>query len=353
MNIHSNFTGGNIRTVKIENDHVYLENELRDTTEDWFYWAFCLEGAAGRTLTFHMQPNRLGYWGPAVSQNLENWHWLDQVDGDTFTYTCAADENTVYFAHSMLYHPNRFTKWAEAHHVEVKELCRSRKGRSVPYIQIGAGSKQILLTARHHACESTGSYVLEGVLTELLKNPIPDTTIFCVPFADYDGVADGDQGKSRAPHDHNRDYVMDQESIYPECAAIRKYAAAHGCLFGFDFHAPWHISNENDRVFIVQNSEEKLPRLQAFAKVLEESITEDSLKYEAANDYPINYGWNRNTGGAQFAYHMTHLPDNHMAFTLETTYFGTADNQVTEDKLLQLGHCYAEALRTYMKGMGL
>ena len=47
MHIHEDFVGGNIRIEKIEDNIFYLNNELRDTTQDWFYWAFCIEGAAG------------------------------------------------------------------------------------------------------------------------------------------------------------------------------------------------------------------------------------------------------------------------------------------------------------------
>lgn len=53
------------------------------------------EGAEGKTITFKFQKNRLGYFGPAVSYDLKDWHWLDRVDGDSFTYHF--DENdTVY-----------------------------------------------------------------------------------------------------------------------------------------------------------------------------------------------------------------------------------------------------------------
>ena len=45
MLIHQNFIGGNITVKEIDGNTVVLENELRDTTGDWFYWAFCVEGA--------------------------------------------------------------------------------------------------------------------------------------------------------------------------------------------------------------------------------------------------------------------------------------------------------------------
>lgn len=44
MNIHCDFVGGNIKILSISETDVYLENEIRDSSEDWFYWAFCVEG---------------------------------------------------------------------------------------------------------------------------------------------------------------------------------------------------------------------------------------------------------------------------------------------------------------------
>lgn len=108
MKIHTNFIGGNSIVKNQTAQAVVLENELRDTTKDWFYWAFCVEGAQGKTITFHLQNSRLGYFGPAVSYDLETWHWLGSLDSpSSFTYTFGETESTVYFAHHMLYHPNR------------------------------------------------------------------------------------------------------------------------------------------------------------------------------------------------------------------------------------------------------
>jgi hypothetical protein len=60
MNIHSNFFGGNITVTKQNEHEVYLENQLRDSTVDWFYWAFCVEGAEGEKITSNFQNDRLG-----------------------------------------------------------------------------------------------------------------------------------------------------------------------------------------------------------------------------------------------------------------------------------------------------
>jgi hypothetical protein len=346
MNIHEKFIGGNIKITKICGSDIYLENQIRDSSEDWFYWAFCIEGAEGKKLNFHMQSNRLGYWGPAVSYDLINWHWLDNVKEDSFRYEFNERENKVYFAHHMLYHPDRFNKIAEILSLDIFELCKSRKGRSVPACIIGKGSKSVILTARHHACESTGSFVLEGVLKELVLNPIDDVKIFCVPFVDYDGVVDGDQGKARKPHDHNRDYMPDK-SIYPETSAIKEYVNKFGCNYGFDFHSPWHKGGENDNVFIVRNNVEKLNKTEKFANILEKHISKTSMKYSSKNDHAPMTGWNQPS--PNFGFTMNQRLECEIAHSFETAYFGTENNKISDEKMVELGKCYARALKEYIK----
>jgi hypothetical protein len=204
-----------------------------------------------------------------------------------------------------------------------------------------------VLTARHHACESTGNYVLEGVLTEFLGNPIPNTKILCVPFMDYDGVVDGDQGKSRCPWDHNRDYSNDKQSIYKETLRIKEYVEQNGCSYGFDFHSPWHVGGVNHCAFVVQNSFEKLDKLNTFGVLFEKEITKQSFQYYHANDYPFKTGWNQ--GGATFANYMKLREENEIAFTLETAYFGAQDNIISQENMVEMGRCFARALAKYVQ----
>ena len=346
MKIHDNFTGGNIRIEQKTGDVFYLNNALRDTTEDWFYWAFCAEEAQGREVTFKFPDCRIGYFGPAVSHDLKKWEWLGGgKDKNSFTYVFDDDENKVYFAHSMLYHPDRFNNFCKEKGLEIKELCKTRKNRSVPYISFGGGDRIILLTARHHACESTGSYVLEGVLDGLLKAPLHNSKVICVPFVDFDGVVDGDQGKCRFPYDHNRDYDFEKPAIYPEVAAIRKIAD-NGILYGFDFHSPWHFGNQNDTVFIVWKCIEKCAEYKKFGKCLENSINKNALSYCHENDILPGVSWNSSTAPC-FGRYMNEIAKADVAFTLETTYFGTKDNIFTQSNSVELGRCFARAMKHY------
>ena len=365
MKIDKQFLGGNIEVLEIDGDRVRVERELRDTRpdRDWFYWAFRVTGAAGRTVTFEFpHKNRVGYWGVAVSHDQIHWSWTgnrkisvleDGTPLESFTYTFGAEENETYFAHNMVYIPARFEQFCAKNGLSVEELCLSNKGRSVPFARFGKGEKKILLTSRHHACESTGTHVLESVFQSFIDEPLEGYEIVCVPFVDYDGVVDGDQGKHRLPHDHNRDYPRDgSESLYTTCAAIRRLADENPVEFAFDFHSPKHLGGIHDKESVVYNTVESEPRMQRFSKILQSKLANCPITYDPANDIPPNTEWNKDTN-ADFARYLSKKPQNQLAFSLETPYFGEADGSVVInlDSMKELGKCFANAVREYIKGM--
>ncbi len=346
MCVSKDFTGGNIRILKRVANIFSLNNELRDSKDDWFYWAFCLNGLKGETYKFIFPENRIGYFGPAVSHDLINWEWLGKCDDDnTFSYTIKENENKIYFAHSMLYHPERFLCFAKKKGLAVKELCKSKKGRSVPFTEFGNGKKTVLLTARHHACESSGSYVLEGIINRLLSAPLKDSKVIVIPFVDFDGVVDGDQGKGRIPHDHNRDYDLNLPAIYPETNAIRKLASG-GIDYAFDFHSPWHKGGENDNVFIVEKRHEKLKDYNRFGKLLEKHNSENSLKYSSENNLAPDVSWNSSKTKC-FATFANDYGSARLSFSLECTYFGKNENVFLPQKAIEFGRCFADALKEF------
>lgn len=350
MKIHANFTGGNIRVLKIDGSHVYVQNELRDTVGDWFYWAFCVEGAQGQTLTFHFDKKWLGYYGPAISHDLYNWIWENEEAApaayDAFTYTFGKDETCVWFAHNKLYHPAHFDNFCKELGLEQLTLCKSERGRDVPYLRIGEGSQRMFLTSRHHACESTGTYVLEGVLRELLRDPLPDMEIIVVPFVDYDGVVDGDQGKSRSPHDQNRDYPLEFGSIYAVVREIRKLALEKPTRYAFDYHSPWHVGGMNDWVFMVEKHYDANKNMTRFGNLWHNAITPESLPYDVTGTLPPETDWN--TGPAATCTNFMHLAAGaELSFTVETPYFSCSGTPFTADGAREMGRCFAVALRQY------
>ena len=138
------------------------------------------------------------------------------------------------------------------------------------------GPYRLAFTCRHHACECLASYELEGIIEAMLAQDETGrwyrehvSAVF-VPFVDKDGVEDGDQGKNRRPHDHNRDYAGD--SIYPTVAAIKTLLPewSGGRLdLALDLHCP---SRMDSRISFVGGPDPTIwERVQQLSKTLEET----------------------------------------------------------------------------------
>ncbi len=354
--IVTDFEGANCRVLSLTENEAQVDVELRDTVGDWFYWCFRVDGAAGRTITFRFSsPIRVGYYGAAISHDYMTWQWQYENtghEGDSFTYTFAEDEDSVYFAHDILYRPAHFAAFCVSRDLEIKTFCVSEKNRNVPCVEFGDGKEVILLTARHHACESTGNYVLEGVLDAMTRDfTFRDFRIICVPFVDYDGVVDGDQGKNRNGHDHNRDYMSDEPSRYVTTRMLRGVAEKIRLRFAFDFHSPWHLGGRNNTVMIPIKHERMVEDIARFSRLLEEETKAgDALPHHQRDDLAPGEDWN--TAGAPTCSTYMCNSGAEMAFTLETPYFLAGATKFTPARARALGECFVRALKKYIMQKG-
>ena len=166
MTIDAQFPGGNIVVDRIEGDQVELRPDLRDTQGWWFYWNFRVRGAAGRTLTFHFTgPNPIGVRGPAVSTDGGlAWAWLVLAASRASRSPIRSPRvmEDVRFCFAIPYQEEHWRRFLASYRhnqrLSVEELCRTGKGRSVERVHVKGPQAEptlrILLTARHHACES-------------------------------------------------------------------------------------------------------------------------------------------------------------------------------------------------------
>ena len=302
---------GNVIVDGIEGDAVRVRPDLRDSP-DWIYWAFRVKGAAGRTLRFAFDKRYAGGQvsarGPAVSRDRgRSWSYAAEKTSawDHFDYTFAADEDEVWFSQTIPYYPSQWEEFLSAHGTErgrlfvADELCRSRRGRSVPRARFGRidgrGRYRVFLTSRHHCQETMGTHVLEGIVAQVFAETAlgrwmrENVEIWAVPFADFDGVVDGDQGKGRRPHDHCRDY---DKLTYPETRAIAGWTKDARIDVWLDLHCPWVHGESEEHVFQVLGEAGANTDAQIrFGKLLE-SVQSGVLNYRQANDFPWNYAWN-------------------------------------------------------------
>jgi len=368
IQVDADYPGGNIVVDKIDGDTVTLHQELRDTGRWWFYWNFRVSGAAGRTLTFRFSnKNAFGTMGPAVSRDGGlTWSWLGTktVKGTSFSYTFPPDVKSVRFAFSLPYQEADLGRFLARHkgndHITVHELCRTRKNRSVERIHIGKldghPKHRVLITCRHHACESTASYVVEGMMDAFLAKTDDgkwfreNVEVMVVPFMDKDGVEDGDQGKGRKPRDHCRDYV--EESLYPSVRTLRSFApqwSAGRLSIAHDFHCPYL---NGKMIYQVGSSHQNIWAAQKKFGGILESITNMALPYKASDDMPFGKSWNKASSykeGKSFFQWADELEGIQLSSAIEIPYAQSGRVTITPDTARAFGANFVQAMRKYLE----
>ena len=363
------FPGGNIVLDSIEGDTVSLHQDLRDTQGDWFYWCFRVRGAAGRRLAFTFtRGNPIGVLGPALSADAGlTWKWLgrDAAQGPTFRYSFAPDAAEVRFCFAIPYLEANLNDFIRRHardpNLRTDVLCRTPKGRAVELLHLGRldgkPDHRVLLTCRHHCCEMIASYALEGIMDEALAQSDDGRWLrgrvefLIVPFMDKDGVEDGDQGKNRKPHDHNRDYAG--ESLYPAVRELRRMVPtwSRGRLdVALDLHCPFIRGPRNEDIYFVGGPEKKnWDGVGQFSAILEKVRT-GPLVYRAENNLPYGQAWNVGEGQPRsFSRWAANLPGTGMASSIEIPYANASGTTVTAETTRAFGRDLARALRRFLE----
>ncbi len=367
MTIDCDFPGGNILLVSRTEDALMLRPDLRDTTQPWFYWHFRVRGAAGRSVTFSFDTPEcvVGALGPVVSLNGgSNWQWLgaEAISGNGFHFRFPPEALEVRFAVAFPYLQANLEDFLIRHRscasLIRETLCLTASGREAEVLRTGCLTGEprtrVLLTARHHACESMASFVLEGLLEATLAEEgawLRDNVEFlAVPFVDKDGVEQGDQGKARGPHDHNRDY-LDQPPLYLTVAAIKRLVPAwsSGKLrVHLDLHCPCLRGADHEEISFVGSPDPSGWRsAQAFARLLREH-QRGPLVYTGACDLAYGEGWNAGMEGQTATTWASALVTGGFAATLEIPYALAHGTPVTPDSARAFGRDLATALAGYL-----
>jgi len=377
--IDADFPGGNIVVLGIDGNTVRLHRDLRDTEGDWFYWSFRIRGAEGRTLNFEFAGSIIGARGPAVSNDGGlTWRWLGNVgfSGQKFEYKFGPDEKEVLFGMGMNHTGKDLKRFLEKYkgnpNLKIETLCQSKKRRDVELLRIPGKGKdadfKVFLSSRHHCCEMMATYSLEGIIETVLSDSDDGKWLrehcdfFIVPFADKDGVEDGDQGKNRKPHDHNRDYL---QKIYPEVRAITEQVPVWQDgkpVFWLDMHCPWlrggadgNRPEQGTNEYLYQvgsQSEDAWKMQQRFGKILE-AEKKGPIPYKESFNLPYGQSWN--TAGNSGAGLMScsqwgkTLPNVALASSVEIPYANASGIAVDVDSARALGNDLARSIRVYLE----
>lgn len=381
LRIDADYPGGNIRVVASDGQRFRLAPDLRDIQAGqwWFYFNFRLRGPANQPVEcVFVEKNPIGPRGPVVSTDGgATWKWLGdsavrkiEVDGKpawSFPAVVPAGATEARYAFAPPYLAADLQKWLDRHKqdpaLRVAELCRSRQGRGVEVVRAGCIEQPrglVLLTARHHACESMASYAQEGLLSAVLADDDlgrrwrKSWQVVALPFADKDGVETGDQGKNRAPHDHNRDY--NAKPLYPEVDAWMKLgqSLSKQVVFSLDMHCPHIRGKWNDRVYFVGGTGAVIAEKDRAFIALFERVARGPLPFRAAECYlaagtdwnvPASYAAGRSNGN----WARTTFPDARFAGTIEIAYADALGAEVNADSARALGRDLAEAIVQFLE----
>lgn len=354
FHLDQNFEGGNYKLNYRGNDVIEISPDLRDTRGTWFYWNFKATSDTDRTVTFKLSgcDVLIGNSGVLYSTDEgESWNYMSETaKGTEFSYDFEAGK-TVWFTCVMPYQlsdlNNYLDKIKDKKNVEISTLCESEEGREVPLIVVGdkSAEKAVFFTARHHSCESTASYMLEGIVDYLISvsdtSPIfDDYCFYIVPMVDIDGVVNGDQGKERMPHDHNRDYV---DGLYAPVRGVKALAETLDVEFAMDIHCPYlqdygpYFSYSTD----VEDAVLKLHNMLIAASTAD--TTPNKILYED--------GWNRPdpaTSNAQMKGWFNRIAGASFAATFEIPYSGDVGDEYTPERMISFGELTADTILDYL-----
>ena len=367
VQVHTDHAGGNGVIEAMEPGQVRLRPDLRDTRPDWFYWNIRVTGAEGTTLRFQFPADVFGPLGPAISRDDgATWSWLgrEAVRENGFAVDFASTEGAVRLAFCIPYTGadlERFLHERRDHGaLRVETLCRSRGGRPVPRLRVGAVEREprqrVLLVARHHACESMASFTLEGVIDEILgESPEgrwlrSEVEFLIVPLMDRDGVEAGDQGKLRQPHDHWEDYAP--PGLYAETRALREFVPGWGgdrLRLALDVHCPSRLDQE--LYFAATGRAEVHQKLARLAVDLEQ-VPGREVPFRKESTLAFGKGWNTAAYYGPRVCFMNWaegLPGSPAAGTLEVPYARTGETVMTPAVARQLGRDLARAMQRYLQ----
>jgi len=360
---HTRFPGGSAAALRETGDEVRFA-AVRHEAPVSMWWHFALEGGGLPRRCVWEQTNEVLGWTqlpdavPVYRGPGRPWRRVDprschhDADRHEFRFTVPAVAGPVEVAYCYPFGLGEVAAWlAELERqagVAVRVLTRSAGGRPFFLVEFGAGTRHVWLTARHHAGEVQGTWVMAGLIRAALASPrlLAAVTFHAAPVMDVDGVAAGWYGKDRGPRDFNRDYVT--RPCRPEVAALMAAAEAVGQAdVMLDLHGP----APGDPSFLVPPPEptlsvEEWRTLWTFGARLQ-ALAPRRCPVRVRDWSPSSLNWSGiHTGQTATAWF--HQRFGALAATLETTYHRSHDERlVTAADWLALGRSLAACLEVH------
>ncbi len=244
-------------------EHAELGNESKDVLIVFKYFETVLGGHKSETkkhsITYRNENDSWKRSAPGKEETGRDGQlslvWLLRVRG-----------NSTDFALTYPYGRNElreFLSRQEEYFFNEDHIGLTQKNRELSRLSNNYGSskqelKGIYFIARQHSGETPGSWALEGFLKRFGHPDAKDRfTLWGIPFADLDGVEEGDYGKDNFPHDLNRAWgnpPMRHETLVIMRDIQRWRERCSPCV-SIDFHAPSVLENDGVYTFVPKNKD--------------------------------------------------------------------------------------------------
>ena len=259
MHISSDFDGGNIICLALQ-DPQNIRLEIRKDSGDeffqWFYFRFVAEKGESYRLRIEnagdaSYPAGWKDYRAAASYDRKTWFRAPTTfDGKVLSIDMTLARDSVYLAYFAPYamerHADLIASCLESPLVHLEVPGRSLDGQDLDLLTIGApgaGKRNCWVIARQHPGETMAEWFTEGLLARLLDTRDPlarklleQAVFYVVPNMNPDGSRRGNLRTNAAGANLNREWDQPSMERSPEVALIRQKMVETGVDFFLDVH---------------------------------------------------------------------------------------------------------------------
>lgn len=309
MKINSDFDGGNIEVVKIENANdiqLKIRKDVNAKYLQWFYFHFY--GKKNFEYTFKIinasestYPKGWETYKILASYDNENWFRSSTYfDEKQLTFSVYLEHDNIYFAYFVPYSWERHKKLIDlavkSPHCRSIALGETINKNKLTLLQIGENEvhkRKCWIIARQHPGETMAEWFSEGLIKRLLNEDDPVTqyllsnaVFYIIPNMNPDGSILGNLRANSVGINLNRQWHTLDIKQAPEVYYVKQKMKETGVDFFFDIHG----DEENSFVFTTNNNLN--PSHNARLQELEQKFKK---YYKIANlDYQDQKGYQEN-----------------------------------------------------------
>lgn len=369
IEIFSEIESGNVCDVEIKkesNNYIlsFAPSPVGGPECLWFYFQIKIHKKKRLKLVLKHFYNLLGGTNPinirpVMRYNGENWVRLPKPelinfpDGRNFVlWEVKPIKNIVEIAFCYPYGLKELEKLLQETDGYWKKDIIGVSQKNRPIIRLSNFYKKnntpgIYLIARQHSGETSGSWVLEGLLRFFAKIKSEEILVWTIPLSNIDGVIEGYYGKDNFPYDLNRAWgnpPMRHETLVIK-RDIMRWRERCKSFLGIDFHAPGACENEG--VYFYLPNKEIFPEMFKKAKKLIERIAQYIDKKYLAKNYvrEINYKSRWETPSFHNFLSELKIP----GFVIETPYALSRNKILTISDYLKIGENIGKGLLSILK----